>query len=378
MLLSGNPKELYKVLGAVEFFQLRREKELYQIVERARERSATNDAIAGIAPEKRRELFRVLRRIMALLIDPQIKEDAFDYDIIAIARRNPSLVLRSLIERVIARILKIKNSFIFIREVEYSINRTRRPKIADSNLEYNPVVHKALLQSLAQIVPYDRPENIDVILKCNFPNVFKETVPFKRALFLLDYLVSVMKLTTEIEEQKFTTNRLPAEPDEDDIDYVLEANNLRSVFNSFVPHKVSSADKIIQDNFAARHDAPDIPLETLMSIVPTIIPEKHEHDEIITIVEAPLAFFDSLGKEIKMGLREEIFPEEKILEEMSEAEKRELEQCKAEQRKEKSEREEEIDRQRTRREHLMKLIEEQNMTAHEKLMNERWMVDLFF
>lgn len=373
MFASGNSKELYKVLGAIEFFQRRRERELFQIIERARERSATNAAIAGLSPEKRRELYRVLHRILALLFEPNIKGDSFDHDILAIARRKPSLVSRRLAEKIIAHVMKIKNSFIFIREIEHSINRDRRPAISDSNHPYNPVVQKTIIQSLLKTAVGKSSENTTLILQNNFPNIFKQSIPHHQALCLLDYLIAVMNTPHEPAAKTDTDMDSSA-----DIDYTLEQNNLRSVFNSFISAKATIADQIIQKNFGARDEDNPVELSTLISLVPPEISRIAEADEVITIIETPLIYFDSLGKEIKAGIGEDIFPQDKILATKSDDEKHAEARAKEAHRKDTAREKTQAEKLAEKREYLMNLIEEQNMTAHEKVNHERLLLDLFF
>jgi hypothetical protein len=376
MFASGNPKELYKVLGAIEFFQRRREREIFQIVERARERSATNAAIVGLPPERRRELYRVLQRILALLNEPHIKADTFDQNILAIARRNPSLVLRKLAEKIIAHVMKIKNSFIFIRELEHSLNRQRRPAISDSNHAYNPVVQKTIIQSLLKTAVSDSTDNVNLILKNNFSNIFKHSPPHHRALCLLDYLIAVMN--TPLQAAGRSAGAGADMDDSPDIDYTLEQSNLRSVFNSFIAAKATIADEIIQENLTARDSQNPVEISTLISLVPPEISRVPQTDELLTVVETPLIYFDSMGKEIKAATGEDIFPKEKILEGKSADEKRAEQHEKDLSRKEKTRAKEQAEKLAERREYLLKLIEEQNMTAHEKVNNERHLLDLFF
>jgi len=382
MFLSGNPKELFKVLGSIKFFELRRNKEIFEIIKRARERSDYNDTLVGLPAEKRRELHRILHRIMSLLVNPVIIHDTFDQNILSIARKNPDLILRSLVEKILEYVFRIKNSFIFIREVEYSINRIRRPKIEDTNREFNPVIQKAALQSLLKAAPIDSMSGMDMVLESEYPNIPTPLLRQQKTLLMIDYLISVMKISVELEDETHMLNRRESEVDADKIDTLLKQVNLKSVLDSFVPNKAETAEKIIQDNLAEDTEIDTVTTAYIMSLLPADVPTEvqtsHLSDEIYTIIEAPLTYFDSLGKEIKANTGQELFPDEKVMAGKSiEEEKNEtLEQEKR--RIEKTDNKSRINANETRREYLMQLIEEQNKTAHEKVNDERNLLDLFF
>jgi hypothetical protein len=382
MFLSGNPIELYKVLGAIKFFDLRRNKELFEIIQRARERSDYNDAISGLPHEKRRELHRVLHRIMALLINPVIIKDTFDQNILAIARKNPNLISRRLVEKILEHIFSIKNSFSFIRDVEHSINRSRRPSIEDNNHEYNPVVQKAAKQSLLKTIPIDTFSASNLIFKTHYPNAPSSLLRYQKTLLMIDYLIATIPLTTEREDTSPALNRPYAEVDPDKINITLERTNLRSVLSSFVPNKATAAEKIIQENFADNNTIDPIASAYILSILPSnVFPERQNtlrFEDIYTVIEAPIAYFDSLGKEIRENIGEDIFPKEKMLQGVSPEEEHTEELRKDKERFEKNDDKARINALETRKQYLMKLIEDQNKTDHEKVNDETNLLDLFF
>ena len=98
---SGDPRELMKQLGSIEFFLQKSEREIFDIIRNARERSEYNAMLAGIPREKRREIHKLFHRMMALLFEPTLLISEKEEQILAISRKNPSLLKRRLIERII-------------------------------------------------------------------------------------------------------------------------------------------------------------------------------------------------------------------------------------------------------------------------------------
>jgi len=380
MVASGNPKEIFRNLGAAELFRQRMQRDVFTILENAAKRRASDDTAVTLSPDAHTELYRAIARMLARINASRVNIKAFDYTIIGLARRNPSLITRALVEKVMAKIMQLEKAAFFVRSVKNIFERDQKPRFIKPIGQYHPTLQRAALQTLANIVPYDATDNVITILQNNYASLLQQSLPFERSMFLLEFLVSMMQNRIDFEERYSPLPPKTTTLDDEKIDQAVEHNNVQSVLNSFIPHKVSTADHIIQEQTPHKdNESPStVPLPTLMSLIPDEIPRLHESDEIITLLETPLAYFDSLGKEIKVSTGEDIFPREKTLEGLSDEEKRLQETEREDKRKEKLHKKTEAEKLQARREQLLKCIEEQNLTAHEKVNNERNLLDLFF
>jgi len=92
----------------------------------------------------------------------------------------------------------------------------------------------------------------------------------------------------------------------------------------------------------------------------------------------PSEYFNSLAQEINKGIRTEMLSEEEMNTRSTRKELEERERAKIAKRKIRLQLSKLISRITARKDYFAKLIEEQNLTAQEKLNNERNLIDLFF
>ncbi len=101
MFASGNPKELFKRLKHFEFFLLRKEREIYKIIRKALKRLEEKDGILVPPDRKRGLLYKKICKITGFLWNPRIvTEHDKSYFILNSSRKNIHLITKRLIQNI--------------------------------------------------------------------------------------------------------------------------------------------------------------------------------------------------------------------------------------------------------------------------------------
>ncbi len=175
-----------------------------------------------------------------------------------------------------------------------------------------------------------------------------------------------------------------AEKNLEEISLILQQENFKSILSGMLIDKTFKADEILKENKVQNINIKNIEESTsyFANIIHKLTHNKYNvhqpGDEIYTIVNFSPEFFNSLGEEIDKGIRREMFTTEELFRRPDE---KELEQEKIKKSKEqirKNTRKKKLIADQERKKEFLELIRKQNMTAHQKAMNERRLIDLFF
>ncbi len=294
LLVSGNPKQLYKELKSLDFFLWRKDKELFKIIENAAERHVSLGTILQDPTLKHKEVYKILRRVMGFLWDAEIIADKQSYDIIAISRRNPVHITTSLVKSISKKLDRIVSSYILFNAAD-------------------------------------------------------------------DYLRN--KLNNKEETLK----------------HLLEKENFKAVVNSFVTSKKDYAESILNQSGKKREIL--MISSNLVSPIITEVPETTKSiqsdykkiSNICTETSIEKDYYNTLETEVTSTLNGEINREE-------EKEEEKKEETKIQEARNRQNRINRLQHQNylMRIKYLKEQIEEANLTAHEKVNNERYLIDLFF
>lgn len=320
-VISGNPRYLLKELGKIEFHLQRKQREIDIIIENARKRIAEKMQILGLPGENKKEALRILHRLMGYLSEPTLLISNEEETILAIARQNPVLITRRLVERVV----QIFNSADFLSFLTYSSAAGTNEK--GTSAYTSPSIEKLREKSnrLGQ--------ETELILK-------QENL---KAIF------SGMLTDPEIKTEAL-------------LDINRKKENSNSLDESEKAKGFSFTEDII--NLITQENKTDAELNPIIDLTTPVDPSTELFNTLQT--ETDISLFKDRPPAYETF---QLTPYEEI------ERKHELEE--KEQLKEKQEKKR-LEKRRDRRAYLLKMIEEQNTTAQEKLNNERNLIDLMF
>ena len=165
------------------------------------------------------------------------------------------------------------------------------------------------------------------------------------------------------------------------INLVLQQENIKSILSGMLIDKTLQADTVLHNSKNKIYDTHE-PLSFFTSILHTL-EENAAHvkqlgNELYTVIDIIPSYFDILGEDINKGMRTEMFTADQIFERVPEKTLEQERIKKTEEQIEKNIKKKKHIAAEERRKEFLKLIEEQNLTAHEKASNERRLIDFFF